>query len=125
MDEKTFQQKLTDAVNARLRVIAGNEERLVEAWVAQHGWKPDETQIVRQDLQDGTMRMWVEKRGDFDELKRYREREPLVARLVDIVLCTDPLEQRYKTYDIMAMDAATILRDFKLSASEAEGAESA
>jgi hypothetical protein len=73
-----FSKMLSKAVEDRLRFIGSNEERLVEAWVAQHGWKPDECQIVRQDMQDGTVRMWVEKRGDFDELQRFREREHLV-----------------------------------------------
>ncbi len=67
-----FHKKLMAAVQERLSVIAGNEEKLVEAWVAQHGFKPDECEIVRQDMHDGTVRTWVAKRGEFAELHQLR-----------------------------------------------------
>jgi hypothetical protein len=62
-DAQDFHEKLMGAVRERLSAIAGNEEKLVEAWVAQHGFKPDECEIVRQ-MQNGTTRMWVAKRGE-------------------------------------------------------------
>lgn len=126
MDEKTFQEKLTEAVDARLRAIAGREEELVEAWVAQHGWKPDQCMLIRQDMADGTIRMWVERRGDFDELKRYREREPLVQALRDAAnaVLFNWSRAALKAPEIKRLSEA-VAAMFKLSASAAEGDESA
>lgn len=81
--EMVGKTRLQAAVGERLRAIAGREEALVEAWVAQHGWKPDESCIVRQDMPDGSIRMWVEKRGEFDELKRLREENARLNADVD------------------------------------------
>jgi hypothetical protein len=98
-DAQDFHEKLMGAVRERLSAIAGNEEKLVEAWVAQHGFKPDECEIVRQ-MQNGTTRMWVAKRGEFEELhqlraqlKRYEEREPAVRAIIEQIGPDSPLPE--------------------------------
>lgn len=109
-----FQQematKLHAAVSAQLNFIQANKEKLVQAWVAEHGWNPSECCLMQQDMQNGTIRMWVEKRGEHDELQRFREREPLVQALVKAV---DDID----SYDLGAAAelAAKAVRDFKVT----------
>lgn len=67
-----FQKTIEKAIKERVDFIARNETALIEAWIAQHGFNPDEMQVVRQDLPDGTIRMWVERRGEFAALQRAR-----------------------------------------------------
>lgn len=59
---RRFTEKLTQLVQERLRFVAANEEKLVEAWLAETGLKPSESMIVRQDMPDGSIRMWVQRR---------------------------------------------------------------
>ena len=70
-----FGKRMREHLATRVAVIAANRERLLEAWIAQHGWNPDECLLMVQDMSDGnvlTQRIWIEKRGDFEELKRLR-----------------------------------------------------
>jgi hypothetical protein len=113
-----FHKKLMASAQERLRLIAGNEEKLVEAWVAQHGFKPDECEIVRQDMLDGTVRMWVAKRGEFDELQRFREREPLVQAVLEQLMNNTEVEC---AVDIDLWKTMLRVRDFKVSSQEQPG----
>jgi hypothetical protein len=79
-----FSEKLHAAVRERLEFIERNREALLEAWVAQHDYKPDECAIVQQDMGDGTIRTWVEKRGEFEELQHYRDRKQSIDALVAV-----------------------------------------
>jgi len=86
-----FDELFKKAVQERADFIVRNKELLIAAWVAQHGWHPDECTLIQQDMQDGSIKMWVEKRGEFEELKRFREREKLVQRLLRKIAPDDPL----------------------------------
>jgi hypothetical protein len=105
--DENFHKKLMAAAQERLRVIAGNEEKLVEAWVAQHGFKPDECEIVRQDMQNGTVRMWVAKRDEFAKLRRFEEREPLVQSLL-------ALSDLMRDAPVALVESVNRVRDFVL-----------
>lgn len=76
-----FSEWIKHAVKERARFIAGNEETFIEAWIAQHGFKPDEMQIIRQDMPNGSIRIWVERRGERDELMRLRAKLARVETL--------------------------------------------
>jgi hypothetical protein len=86
-----FHDKFMEQLEARLAYIEKNKNALVEAWVAQHGFAADECTLVQETMPTGQLRIWVERRGESEELKRYREREPLVDRLLsaarDAALC--------------------------------------
>jgi len=71
-EDPRFAGLLEAALAKRLAFVNANREALLEAWVAQHGWHPDECMLMQQDMGDGRLRMWVEKRGEFEELKRLR-----------------------------------------------------
>jgi len=61
-DKETLGASIARLAHEKARYIAPNKEALVEAWVAQHGFKPDESCLVVQDAGDGTTRVWVEHR---------------------------------------------------------------
>jgi hypothetical protein len=65
MRERTLSEALNAAVAEKLAFIAANREALIEAFVAQHGFNPDEAVLVTQDaFEDGksTTRCWIERR---------------------------------------------------------------
>lgn len=59
-EETEIREIISKTVEAKLAFIDSNREALLEAWVAQHGWMPDECVLVQQ--QDGmNVKMWVER----------------------------------------------------------------
>lgn len=68
-----LQELIEKAVKEKLDDIGKHREMLVSMFVAQHGWHPDQCQLMVQELGNGSHRTWVEKNGDFEELKRLRE----------------------------------------------------
>lgn len=102
-----FNQRISELMRERLAFINANREPLVEAWIAQHGFNPDGCELVQQDMGNGTIRMWVEMRGEFAELQGFRVRE----RLVQDLLRT--LEDRGNDYWLKDVtEAQRALREF-------------
>lgn len=87
-DEPDFQRLISQAVQERTNFIFRNREAVLEAWVAQHGFNPDECVLMEQDMGDGSMRVWIEKRGDFDELRAFRAREDRLQLAAHEYACT-------------------------------------
>lgn len=60
-------ESLFELAKAKADYIIKNQEALLEAWVAQHGWLPDECVLVIREerTSDFTthMRCWVERKG--------------------------------------------------------------
>lgn len=52
---------LRAAVDARITEILSRREEIVEAFIAKHGFEPDEAVLVEQRTATGS-RFWVEKR---------------------------------------------------------------
>lgn len=49
------------AIDEKMDFISKNKEALIEAWVAQHGWKPDECILVQKD--EGLVtKFWMERK---------------------------------------------------------------
>lgn len=57
----------------RARFVEAHKEAICEAWIAQHGFTPEECALMYQTLENGNIRVWIEKRGEFDELRSLRE----------------------------------------------------
>ena len=77
--DEDWRKGLDAVVAERMRFIAANEEKLVEAWIAETGFLPSESVIVRSDGPTGT-RMWMERKTPkeqsfaFGEKTRYSSR---------------------------------------------------
>lgn len=56
---------LNEAYEKRMAFINANREKLIEAWIAETGLKPSESELHIQESSEGmthTMRCWVERR---------------------------------------------------------------
>lgn len=62
--DKDFQAELIKAIEAKSNFIMENRERLVEAFLAQHGLYPDEAVLVEKQNPDGSVSVWVKKKGE-------------------------------------------------------------
>lgn len=60
--EKQIGQAINDLVKSKLDFIAARRESLVESFVAQHGFNPDEAMLIIRERNDGTTETWIEKR---------------------------------------------------------------
>ena len=49
-EDPRFAGLLEAALAKRLAFVNANREALLEAWVAQHGWHPDECMLMQQDM---------------------------------------------------------------------------
>lgn len=56
-----FASKIAEAARAQYRFVMDNRDRLIEAWVAETGLMPSESMLVEQRMDDGTIRVWVER----------------------------------------------------------------
>lgn len=57
-----FGQMLTRAVALRMRQIMARREALVEAWMAETGLLPSESELVERHMDDGSLRILVERK---------------------------------------------------------------
>lgn len=71
---RTIGRVAAEIAHKQAKEIGRNREALIEAWVAQHGWRPDECHMVTQQMQDGTTRIWIERMDDqkFGPLNAWR-----------------------------------------------------
>ena len=59
---RELQATITDACDRAMRFIASNQEKLIEAWIAETGLKPSESMLVQTNRSDGTITYHVERR---------------------------------------------------------------
>ena len=60
----TLDETIAKAVNDRMRFIAANREKLIEAWVAETGLSPSESELVETCSADGlTVTATIRRRG--------------------------------------------------------------
>lgn len=50
--------------------LQNRRERLCEAWIAETGLKPSESVLVQKQAEDGTIRIWVERKREDDKMER-------------------------------------------------------
>lgn len=62
--------RYAEAARKQLAYIQTNRDRLCEAWIAETGLKPSESVLVERRMEDGSVRVWVERRREEDEVKR-------------------------------------------------------
>jgi hypothetical protein len=62
MAKTAFQEAIDKAVAERMKFIAANRERLIEAWIAETGLLPSESEMTEQHMIDGTIRVTVGRR---------------------------------------------------------------
>jgi hypothetical protein len=58
----TWQDKVAEAASAKMQYISANRERYVEAWFAETGLKPSESELVEHHHADGTVTVTVRAR---------------------------------------------------------------
>ena len=57
-----------EAILRKLKDIAANKEKYVEAWVAETGLHPSECVLIEKRESDGSTRFWIEKKGTNDRI---------------------------------------------------------
>ena len=88
LERSRWQDEIAHLAGERVKFIIANRERLVEAWVAETGSKPSESEIIERQGSDGTVRVTVRKRPvvgprpcrhGFVGRCPYREQDPPIA----------------------------------------------
>lgn len=83
VDEK-FSKAIRGHLDERMAYIERHRETLLEAWIAQHGFAPDETMLITETRPDTSVECtYVRRRGDAAELAWFRKREPLLTKLLE------------------------------------------
>lgn len=82
VDEK-FSKAIRDHLDERMAYIERHRATLLEAWIAQHGFAPDETMLVTEERPESVKCTYVQRTGDAAELAWFREREPKLQAALD------------------------------------------
>jgi hypothetical protein len=72
-----FGSAIAELFHKKLRFIADNRERYLEAWYAENLVRPQDAMLMQQDLGNGTTRMWVEARPDNLPKAQFRKERKL------------------------------------------------
>lgn len=55
-------ESIREAAMQQYREVMRNREEILKAFIAKHGYEPDEIMLVEQHMNDGSIRFWVEKK---------------------------------------------------------------
>ena len=56
-------------VKIRISDIMANREKIIEAWIAETGVSPSDAVLCQQNMEDGTIRFWVETKAENEKRK--------------------------------------------------------
>lgn len=70
MSDHVIKDPFAEAARKLHEHVMANRERLCQAWIAETGLKPSESVLVQRQMEDGSIRIWVERRREDDKVER-------------------------------------------------------